>query len=266
MPMNARNDMPMHSMLAMMGVFLAIAAPGAAALDSERAVARTYAVTAPAPERQTAQDAQAKSHGLRQLPHRDRPHHHARQHRRDPRLHRLSRRRRECGRATRRDGEGRGLSRGDRQAHVLPRFPKAWNFPSSANPERSYTLLNREAPEFVRFVNPGDYRVAREACGACHLAIIQATERSLMATSAMLWGGASYNNGILPYKRYLLGEAYTAKGEPATMVNPVPPTPFMTEKGILAQAVPAAGVGDRSGRGHLPRVRARRPHDPEPVS
>ena len=24
----------------------------------------------------------------------------------------------------------------------------------------------------------------------------------------MLWGGAAYNNGILPFKRYILGEAY----------------------------------------------------------
>ncbi len=75
------------------------------------------------------------------------------------------------------------------RAHVLPKYPAAWKYPSSANPEDSYTLLNREAPEYVRFVNPGDYRVARESCGACHLRIIQATERSLMSTSAMLWGG-----------------------------------------------------------------------------
>src|SRR5262245_51587463 len=42
-------------------------------------------------------------------------------------------------------------------AHVAPRFPKAW--PTSANPVRSYTLLNHESPEFIRFVNPGDLRV-----------------------------------------------------------------------------------------------------------
>jgi len=123
-------------------------------------------------------------------------------------------------------------------AHVLPRYPAAWHFPASANPKHSYTLLNREAPEFVRFVNPGDYRVARESCGACHLPTIQAAERSLMATSAMLWGGASYNNGILPFKRYLLGEVYTDKGEPASVVAPIKPTAFMKEKGILAQLYP----------------------------
>ena len=44
-------------------------------------------------------------------------------------------------------------------AHVLPRFPQAWHYPSSANPQRTYTLLNRESPEFVRFINPSDYRL-----------------------------------------------------------------------------------------------------------
>ena len=73
-------------------------------------------------------------------------------------------------------------------------------------------LLNDESPDFIRFINPSDYRVDRQACGACHLAEIQQTERSLMATGAMLWGGAAYNNGILPVKHYLLGEAYTERG------------------------------------------------------
>src|SRR5688500_617234 len=30
------------------------------------------------------------------------------------------------------------------KAHVLPRFPDEWNYPSSANPRRTYTLLNKE--------------------------------------------------------------------------------------------------------------------------
>ena len=72
---------------------------------------------------------------------------------------------------------------------MLPRYPQAWNYPSSANPKASYTLLNRESSEFIRFVNPSDYRVARQSCGACHLELIHAAERSLMSTSAMLWGG-----------------------------------------------------------------------------
>jgi hypothetical protein len=134
-----------------------------------------------------------------------------------------------------------GLKRGDaayvaamRKAHVLPRDEKAWNWPSSATPERTYTLLNRESPGFVRFTNPGDLRVAREACGACHLAIVQASERSLMATTAMFWGAAAYNNGVLPYKHSILGEAYTREGLPASLANPVKPNAFMrSRKGIL---------------------------------
>jgi hypothetical protein len=124
------------------------------------------------------------------------------------------------------------------RAHVLPRFDRAWNTPDSANPQLSYTLLNKEAKEFIRFMNPGDLRVARDACGACHLETVQAVERSLMSTSAMLWGGAAYNNGILPYKRYALGEAYTADGQPATLKNPVPVNEHMTRMGILPELMP----------------------------
>ena len=128
------------------------------------------------------------------------------------------------------------------RAHVLPRYPKSWNYPHSANPKESYTLLNREAPAFIRFVNPSDYRVAREACGACHLPLIQKAERSLMTTGAMLWGGASYNNGILPFKNYILGEAYTHAGEPARILSPGNPpgavTPQQKAKGALPTLYP----------------------------
>lgn len=123
-------------------------------------------------------------------------------------------------------------------AHVLPRFPDAWAARGAANPERSYTLLNREVPEFIRFVNPGDYRIAREACGSCHLGVIQAAERSLMSTNAMFWGGAAYNNGILAFKNYILGEAYTRDGQPA-MIEGAPVTPEQAEQhGVLQQLYP----------------------------
>ena len=127
------------------------------------------------------------------------------------------------------------------RAHVLPRFPGAWHFPSSANPQRSYTLLNREAPEFVRFTNPSDYRVARDACGACHIEIIEAAERSIMSSGAMLMGGAAYNNGILPYKNYIVGEAYTREGEPALIRSPAGPGGLTAEqraRGVLAELYP----------------------------
>jgi hypothetical protein len=129
------------------------------------------------------------------------------------------------------------------KAHVLPRYPKAWNWPSSANPKRSYSLLNIEAPEYIRFVNPSDYRVARESCGACHAETIEAAERSLMATGAMFWGGAAYNNGVLPFKNYLFGEAYTRDGEPAKLVSPFTAddgklTPPQRARGALAELYP----------------------------
>jgi len=124
------------------------------------------------------------------------------------------------------------------KAHVLPRYPKSWNFPSSANPERTYALLNKESPEFIRFMNPGDYRIAREACGACHLKTIQAAERSLMSTTAMFWGGAAYNNGLLPNKQYILGEAYTRDGQAAILEGP-PATDADREKhGLIDKLYP----------------------------
>ena len=124
------------------------------------------------------------------------------------------------------------------RAHVLPRYPQSWGYPKSRKPQESYTLLNREAPEFIRFVNPSDLRVAREACGACHLPIIEAAERSLMASGAMLWGGASYNNGILPYKNYVLGEAYMRDGTAAIAKNPKEPDALMKSHGILPKLLP----------------------------
>jgi hypothetical protein len=127
------------------------------------------------------------------------------------------------------------------QAHVLPRYPGGWHAPSSANPARSYTLLNVESPEFVRFNNPSDYRVVRDSCGACHIEIIEASERSLMSTGAMLWGGAAYNNGILPFKNYALGEAYTRNGQPAMIASPLGPGGMTAEqraRGVLGGLYP----------------------------
>jgi hypothetical protein len=126
------------------------------------------------------------------------------------------------------------------KAHVLPRFPQSW--PSSANPKRGYTVMNRESPEFIRFMNPSDYRVARDSCGACHIETIEAAERSLMATGAMFWGGASYNNGVVPLKNYVIGEAYTRKGEAAKIVSPGEPngtvTPAQKARGALPLLYP----------------------------
>jgi hypothetical protein len=122
------------------------------------------------------------------------------------------------------------------KAHVLPRYPDHWK--TSANPIRSYTWLLKESLEFVRFVNPGDLRVADEACSACHLPIVEANKKSLMANAAMFWGAASYNNGILPYKHSILGEAYTKDGQPAATDSQITPDANMTAHGILPKVYP----------------------------
>ena len=123
-----------------------------------------------------------------------------------------------------------------RLAHVAPKYPESW--PSSANPKHSYAELLKEPVEFVRFINPGDLRVAREACGGCHSQIVHAVERSLMTTSAMLWGGASYNNNILPYKNYVLGESYDRHGNARSITANPPPSPELAARGALPSLLP----------------------------
>ena len=53
-----------------------------------------------------------------------------------------------------------------RRAHIQPANEDV--FSSSANPEQSYTALLKEDLDFVRFMNPGDLRVAPQTCGPCH--------------------------------------------------------------------------------------------------
>ena len=121
-----------------------------------------------------------------------------------------------------------------REAHVLPEHPENW--PSSANPKGSYTDLLKEPAEFVKFINPGDLRVADETCGECHAEIVTSVKKSMMTTSSMLWGGASYNNNILPFKEYILGESYGRDGE-AQMILDNPP-PEKKAKGALEKLMP----------------------------
>ncbi|MGA7615249.1 MAG: hypothetical protein WBX15_08710 [Thermoanaerobaculia bacterium] len=119
------------------------------------------------------------------------------------------------------------------RAHVQPVHPEHWSrngHRSSANPERSYTWLNEETPEFIRFINPGDLRVAPETCGACHPSEVVRVPRSTMATSATFWAAAAYANGILDLKYGVLGENYTRDGQPGAIIpkaNPQQPDPAM---------------------------------------
>jgi hypothetical protein len=102
-------------------------------------------------------------------------------------------------------------------AHVLPRFPQAW--PNSGNPVRTYTLLNHETPEFIRFVNPGDLRIAHISCGGCHAKEVLQVKKSMMTHGCMLWGAALYNNGSVPNKWPRFGESYGMTGVPQRVQN-----------------------------------------------
>ncbi len=120
------------------------------------------------------------------------------------------------------------------RAHVAPRFPEAW--PGSANPVRSYTLLNHERPEFVRFVNPGDLRIAHISCGtaSCHPREVLQSRTSMMTHGCMLWGAAVYNNGAVPNKWPAFGESYSMTGVPQRLQTVPPPTEEETRtKGVV---------------------------------
>jgi hypothetical protein len=51
----------------------------------------------------------------------------------------------------------------------------------------------------------------------------------------MFWNGAAFNNGLLPFKRGVLGESYTRDGRPATVRGPASADP---KRGILAELHP----------------------------
>ncbi len=118
------------------------------------------------------------------------------------------------------------------KAHIQSKNPIFWQ--SSANPNDSTTLLNHESADFIRFVNPGDLRVAQQSCGACHDKIIDHVQNSMMNHGAMLWGAALYNNGSVPHKDYRYGQAYGLHGEPLRLKNPYVPTAEETRtNGVL---------------------------------
>lgn len=118
------------------------------------------------------------------------------------------------------------------KAHVRPSLD-LWK--TSANPVNAWYRTLDERAEFIRFVNPGDLRVADQSCGQCHAEEVRNVSKSSMRHGGMLWGAALYNNGSFPNKDTQFGEVYTVDGKPA-IVNTVPaPTPLMTERqGIVA--------------------------------
>lgn len=126
-----------------------------------------------------------------------------------------------------------------KNSHIQPRFPERWS--SSANPVRAYSLTLEESAEFIRFVNPGDLRVAKLSCGTaeCHPGDVHNVSKSMMTTGAMLWGAALYNNGSFALKTYRFGESYGEDGKPQRLQTvPQPTAQEMEEKGVLPYLEP----------------------------
>jgi hypothetical protein len=160
----------------------------------------------------------------------------------------------------------------EKQAHVQPSNPKVWQKNgkySSANPERSYTALLQENIDFVRFINPGDLRVADIACGECHnkeakkdseALIVDKVKTSMMTHGGMLWGAALYNNGAYSRKDTRFGESYNSAGVAQTIMSHKQPRwsdmkyrnirPFMTPlpKWEITQPGNVLRVFERGGR------------------
>ena len=125
------------------------------------------------------------------------------------------------------------------KAHIQPRDPSFKN--RSALPERTYTKWLKESAEYVKFVNPGDLRVAPETCGTagCHAAETRAVSTSMMTHGGFLWGAALYNNGGYPAKNTRFGESYDRDGKPQSIKTSPKPTAEETRtKGVIPELDP----------------------------
>jgi hypothetical protein len=124
-------------------------------------------------------------------------------------------------------------------AHVEPRDASLRD--RSAVPERMFTGWLKESPEYIKFVNPGDLRVAPETCGpiGCHASETRAASTSMMTHAGLLWGAALYNNGSYPRKDARFGESYDREGIPqSTKTSPLPTPEETRTKGILPKLDP----------------------------
>lgn len=125
------------------------------------------------------------------------------------------------------------------KAHVQPRNPFFKN--RTTVPERAYTEWLKESAEYIKFLNPGDLRIAPETCGrtGCHPSETRAVSTNMMTHAGFLWGAALYNNGGFPYKNTRFGESYDRHGTPQTIKTFPPPTPEETrDKGVLPELTP----------------------------
>jgi hypothetical protein len=125
------------------------------------------------------------------------------------------------------------------KAHVQPRDASFRNRSNLA--ERTFTKWLKESAEYIKFVNPGDLRVASETCGSlgCHAAETRAVSTSMMTHAGMLWGAALYNNGGYSTKNTRFGESYNRDGVPQSIKTSPKPRPEETRaKGVIPELDP----------------------------
>ena len=146
------------------------------------------------------------------------------------------------------------------KAHVQPKNAAFKN--RSAIPERAFTKWLTESYEYIKFVNPGDLRVAPETCGAagCHASETRAVSTSMMTHSGMLWGAALYNNGGLPREKYPFRRKLRPRWQAAIHKNvSVANTGRNSHQRRLAAARSSLSLGNFAARQRASRIRTRRP-------
>ena len=126
-----------------------------------------------------------------------------------------------------------------RKAHVQPRDAIFRN--RLAQPPDVFAKWLKESAEYVKFVNPGDLRVAAETCGVagCHGSETRAVSTSMMTHTGFLWGAALYNNGAISEKNARFGESYNRDGRPQLIKTfPPPSSEESRTKGVLSELTP----------------------------
>ena len=122
---------------------------------------------------------------------------------------------------------------------------------SSANPTRAYTQWLNEDWNYIRFVNPGDLRVAEKTCGTsgCHTAEVRKVRTSMMTHGAMLWGAALYNNGAFPSEDAPLRRKLRPRRQTATIAHlPAAHAGRDQQKRSAAVSRSAAALGNFAAR------------------
>jgi hypothetical protein len=119
--------------------------------------------------------------------------------------------------------------------------------PRLANPTRAYTQWLNEDWNYIRFVNPGDLRVAAKTCGTsgCHSAEVRKFNQHDDARRHAVGRGALQQRPF-PLKTPRFGESYGPEGTPQRLLTFPPPTPEEISKKSLPYLDPRSAGKFRS--------------------